>query len=219
MGNKYSYTGSSALDMENNFGLSNSSYYNYGSDRVTVVESEYAEQETDGRIQDLFTASVTAVSTRSFVMPAKSRNFREAQIPQGVMPSFGFPIKARRNTPVNMIKPMSSTQRGISISSSASDSGPTSKDDLLSKVGMDSEVEDSGAEISMDEAKEKALEKLKLEKELEAEIQKQKEKKKKDLEEIDGDIDGVNLFSGVLGFDDEDLPESVKHVDIEDSLT
>ena len=139
------------------------------------------------------------------------------------MPSFGFPIASRKNIAGAIVypKPNGSTQRGISIKASASESGSgsSSKDNLRSKVGFDSSTEETSTDISMDEAKEKALEKLRLEKELEAEIQKQQEKKKKEQEDFEGDVDGVNLFNGVLGIDDDELPESVKHVDIEDSFT
>ena len=94
MGNHNSV--SSAVDMENNFGLSNSSYHLYGADRVNTQIPETLNESTG--IQDLFaTTAVSMVTGKSaYVMPTQSRNFREGMIPQGIMPGYNMPMKARK---------------------------------------------------------------------------------------------------------------------------
>lgn len=70
----------------------------------------------------------------------------------------------------------------------------------------------------MEEAKQKALDKLQLEKDMHDELEKQRLEKLQTIEdEIEGDVDGFHLFNEHLGFSDEDLediPEALKKVEI-----
>lgn len=167
-------------------------------------------------VQDLFSPAaisgsrVMPTSPTKF-SPAKSVNFRAAQMPGGLTPAFTGGFSFKQST-----KRSAATYSMSSENESKSVEKNSALDDMIKDAYPEAEIEEILEEQRKVEVKNKALEKIKFEKELAEELEKQKKLKAKEAAELD-DVDGFHLFKEQM-----DLPYKEDHpnhkIDIEDKV-